>query len=226
MTKLSRLRQPKKRGEQLRLLPASEMPKDAVPLENDTVERIRAALAKMGYLTWSGRVAIYDPTPEASAERAARGWPPFIPALEPGCSDILGIFPGGAGRLFAVETKRAESDKERASQIAWRERATAWGVFSVVARSVEEAISALEVEHKKHRASLSPPWVLFVSEDKPVAILPAGRPGEVCNVSHLSMGRAQEIVSLANGLYHRLTMLQLEQLGDDIAALTRMIERS
>jgi hypothetical protein len=219
VTKLSRLKQPKKRGEQLRLLPASEMPKDAIPLENDTVERIRAALAKMGYLTWSGRVAIYDPTPEARAERAARGWPPFIPALEPGCPDILGVFPGGAGRFFGIETKRAETDKERASQIAWRERATAWGIFSVVARSVEEAIAALDAEHRKVGKDRSPPWVLFIDQDKPVAILPAGRPGEVARVSHLTMERAQEIVAIANRFHHELVVTRLEQLGAEITTL-------
>lgn len=143
---LSRLRQPKKRGEQLRLLPAAEMPLDAVVLEKDLADRIRAALAKMGFLTWSGRVAIFDPTSEARQARAARGWPPFIPALGPGCPDILGVFPGGSARLCAIETKRAESDKERLSQVKWRERSTAWGVFCVVARTVEEATEVLQKE--------------------------------------------------------------------------------
>lgn len=148
---LARLRQPKARGEQLRLLPASDMPLNSVPLENDLVDRIRAALAKMGYLTWSGRVAIFDPTPEARQERAARGWPPFIPALGAGCPDIVGIFPGGSGRFFGIECKRAESDKERLAQIAWRERAEAWGVFCCVARSVDGATSAVDVERMRMR---------------------------------------------------------------------------
>jgi len=129
------------------------MPLDAVPLEEDLVERLRAALAKMGYLTWSGRVAVYDPTPEARAERAARGWPPFIPALESGCPDIVGIFPGGSGRFFGAECKRAERDKERASQKRWRESAEAWGVFVIVPRTVEEGIRALEAERERMRSA-------------------------------------------------------------------------
>lgn len=146
---LGRLRQPKARGEQLRLLPASEMPLDVVSLERDLVDRLRAALAKMGYLAWSGRVAIFDATPEAARERAARGWPPFIPALGTGCPDIIGVFPGGSGRLFAVECKRAASDKERLAQIAWRERTRDWGVFCLVARNVEEAIAVLDAERRR-----------------------------------------------------------------------------
>lgn len=47
-------------------------------------------------------------------------------------------------------------------------------------------------------SDLSPPWVLFCDGRKPVAILPAGRPGEVCNVSKLTMKQAQAIVRAAN----------------------------
>jgi len=130
------------------------MPLTSLPLEEDLARRLRTALAKMGYLTWSGRVAIYDPSPEASAERAARGWPPFIPSLEPGCPDILGIFPGGFGRLFGAECKRGESDKERVSQKKWRDRAEAWGVFCIVPRSVEEAITSLEAERARMKSEV------------------------------------------------------------------------
>ena len=142
---ISRLRQPKKRGEQLRLLPAAEMPPSLLrPPEKNLVARLRAALSKMGYLHWSGRVAVYDPSPAAHAARLERGWPPFLPALEPGTPDILGVFPRSSGRLFGLECKRAESDEERRSQIAWRRRAEAWGVFVETVRSVEEGIAAVE----------------------------------------------------------------------------------
>jgi len=151
--KLSQLKQPKKRGEQLRLLPQDEMPRDSIPLENDLVDRIREALEKMGYLTWSGRVAVYDPTPEAREARAARSWPLFIPALEPGCPDIVGIFPGGSGRMFGIECKRTESDRERLSQIKWHERAEVWGVFCITARSVEEAVTKLDAERRRMRVN-------------------------------------------------------------------------
>lgn len=149
LVSLSRLRQPKRRGEQLRLLPATEMPSEALaPYEKDLVIKLRMALSARGCLTWSGRVAIYDPSAEARAARLERGWPLFIPALEPGTPDILGVFPRSAGRLFGLECKRAESDKERLSQIEWRRRAEAWGVFVRVVRSVEEGIAAYELGHK------------------------------------------------------------------------------
>jgi hypothetical protein len=46
--------------------------------------------------------------------------------------------------------------------------------------------------------SLSPPWILFTDRGKPVAILPAGRPGEVANIEGMSMETAMRIVNAAN----------------------------
>lgn len=43
-----------------------------------------------------------------------------------------------------------------------------------------------------------PPWILFTDQGKPMAILPAGRPGEVANVEGLSIEAAQAIVNAAN----------------------------
>ena len=60
--------------------------------------------------------------------------------------------------------------------------------------------------------SLGPPWVLFTDNGKPIAILPAGRPGEVANVEGLTMGEAHEIVRIANKIHHRLTMEKLNEL--------------
>lgn len=76
----------------------SEMPSELVaPLEKDLVDRIRTVLEKLGCRTWSGRVAIYDVSEEARQERAARGWPPFLPALGTGCPDILASFLSAKG---------------------------------------------------------------------------------------------------------------------------------
>lgn len=61
---------------------------------------------------------------------------------------------------------------------------------------------------------LSPPWILFVDNGKPVAILPAGRTGEVANVSHLTMKEAKAIVAKAN----------LAAIGRSIADLKSTIE--
>ena len=148
------------------------MPLDAVPLEKDLVERIRGALEKLGYLTWSGRVAIYDriavhrdrslggprsgvsrdeeASDAAREARIARGWPPFIPALGTGCPDILGVMPDRGGRLFGLECKRAESDKERVAQVKWREMASYWGIPCATVRTVDEAVEYLEV-HRGRR---------------------------------------------------------------------------
>jgi hypothetical protein len=142
---LKRLRQPKGRMVQLRMLPEAEMPRALVaPLEEDLVNRTRAVLGKLGYLTWSGRIRIFDRPLDGS-----RGIP-FIPSLEPGCPDILGVMPDCTGRLFGVEAKRDLSEKERASQIAWHEKARYWGVLVVTARTVQEVVDFLEL-HRVRR---------------------------------------------------------------------------
>ena len=154
---------------QLSFLPAPEMP--PAPLEKDLVVAIRKALEKLGYLTWSGRVAVHErldalravrPLREAwdrgerlSAEEEERvilhdvgAGPPFLPSLGPGTPDILGIFPERQGRLFGLECKRARSDKERVAQLRWHERARFYGIPVATVRSIEEAIEFLE----SHRA--------------------------------------------------------------------------
>lgn len=57
--------------------------------------------------------------------------------------------------------------------------------------------------------NLGPPWVLFCVEGKPVAILPAGRPGEVANVKGLSMKEAKAIVKHANALREETKLLKV-----------------
>ena len=47
---------------------------------------------------------------------------------------------------------------------------------------------------------MPPPWVLFIDKGKPVEIMPAGRPGVVMDVGHLTMSEAQRIVRTANKL--------------------------
>jgi len=144
-----RLKQPEQKGAQLRMFAASEMPDELLaPLEKDVVTRTRRALEKMGYKTWSGRAAIYDPTPEAREARIERGWPLFLPVLEPGCPDVLGVMPERKGRLFGLEFKRDLSEKERVSQKKWREMSDYWGIICETVRSVDEAIAFLEA----HRA--------------------------------------------------------------------------
>ena len=147
---MKRLKQPEGPGAQLRMLPATEMPGELLaPLEKNAVDAARAALEKLGYLTWSGRAAIYDPSAEAREERLARGWPLFLPVLGPGTPDVLGVFPGGGGRLFGLEFKRTLSDKERLSQRKWHARARAWGIPVATVRSAGEAIAFVESERRR-----------------------------------------------------------------------------
>jgi hypothetical protein len=70
---------------------------------------------------------------------------------------------------------------------------------------------------------LSPPWVLFCDKGKPFAIFPAGRPGEVANVKHLSMERAQKIVRLANELHEALVEASFERIDDAVQALASRV---
>lgn len=150
---------PPVRGQQLSFLPASEMP--LPPLEKDLVVSVRAALEKLGYLTWSGRVAVYERIAALANARTLKethkgtegseyAAPPFLPSLGPGTPDILGVFPERRGRLFGLECKRARSDKERAAQLRWHEQARFYGVPVATVRSVEEAIEFLETERNDH----------------------------------------------------------------------------
>ena len=50
---------------------------------------------------------------------------------------------------------------------------------------------------------VAPPWILFCDKGKPIAILPAGRHGEVASVVGLSMETACAIVEAANLPYVR-----------------------
>jgi hypothetical protein len=50
----------------------------------------------------------------------------------------------------------------------------------------------------ERKPDLSPPWVIFSAGGKPVAILPAGRPGEVANVEGLPGKLVKRIVNAAN----------------------------
>jgi hypothetical protein len=47
-------------------------------------------------------------------------------------------------------------------------------------------------------ADLSPPWILFCDGGAPIAILPAGRPGEVLNVEGWPLEKAEALVAAAN----------------------------
>lgn len=59
-----------------------------------------------------------------------------------GFPDILGIVPGGAGRIFAIEVKDPGGDFSQ-EQVLWRERIIGAGGLYVCARTLEAPILAL-----------------------------------------------------------------------------------
>lgn len=73
-----------------------------------------------------------------------------------------------------------------------------------------------------------PPWIIFADKGEPVAILPAGRPGEVAKVEGLSMEVVQRIVDCANereqGYYERVAetmdaLGELDEIKERLAAV-------
>lgn len=140
---LSRLKQPKEVGAQLRMYAQEAMPISSVrgPLEKGLVVIVRGELERRGYKTWSGRIRIFDRPLDGSQGI------PFIPALGTGCPDILGVFPPlspAHGRFFGLEMKRDLSEKERTSQIKWRTEAAAMRVACKTFSSVDEAVEFVE----------------------------------------------------------------------------------
>ena len=75
-------------------------------------------------------------------------------------------------------------------------------------------------------SDLSPPWVLFTDKGKPKAILPAMRPGEVADVSHLTMEEAQNIVRLGNELYHAVEMARLKGIHGKLSEITEDFKKA
>ena len=146
---LSRLKQPKEVGAQLRMYAQEAMPTSSVrgPLEKVLVKDIRDALEKMGYKTWSGRIRIFGRPLDGSEGL------PFVPILGPGTPDILGVYPPMSpahGRMFGLEAKRDLCEEERVSQQQWRMMAAAWRIGVEVVRSVDHAVQW--VEERRHLA--------------------------------------------------------------------------
>lgn len=73
--------------------------------------------------------------------------------------------------------------------------------------------------------SKAPPWVLFTDKNKPVAILPAGRPGEVADVSRLTMGQATEIVCAANRLHNLIVAARLHGIESGLAEIAAKLDQ-
>ena len=116
------IRQSKGRA-QLRLLKAADMPRR--PLEKELVNAIRLVAHRMGLVTWSGRIYIFNHKP------------PYLPVLGDGTPDVLGVFRDG--RMFGIEAKRDSGSKERESQCLWAAKHPSVKVATV--RSVEEAVA-------------------------------------------------------------------------------------
>lgn len=78
-------------------------------------------------------------------------------------------------------------------------------------------------------AALGPPWILFTDKGKPVAILPAGRPGEVAKVDHLTLEQAKELVAAANAIHNEETLLRLKymhwKVRSDLDELNSLLQK-
>lgn len=63
----------------------------------------------------------------------------------------------------------------------------------------------------KHTPDLGPPWVLFLVDGRPEAILPAGRPGEVANVRGVSRSTVNRIIAAANESHSLAVFAQIDK---------------
>lgn len=71
---------------------------------------------------------------------------------------------------------------------------------------------------------LSPPWVVFADRGKPRAILPAGRPGTVADVSHMTTDEVREIAKAANKLHTLIVHHKLSYIGRMVEDLRQQLE--
>ena len=67
---------------------------------------------------------------------------------------------------------------------------------------------------------LAPPWIVFSDGGKPLAILPAGRPGEVADVRGIPAKKVWAIVNAANQTQRR----DQKEFIDRVEALATRIE--
>lgn len=67
-------------------------------------------------------------------------------------------------------------------------------------------------------SDLGPPWIIFADRGKSVAILPAGRPGEVADVHLLPDEQVRAIVDAANS-GERGAFARLESLTERVLAM-------
>lgn len=67
--------------------------------------------------------------------------------------------------------------------------------------------------------SMGPPWVLFSDGGKPVAILPAMRPGEVADVRGLPIDLVTQIIRCANAAWYRGEATRMAELAATLERL-------
>lgn len=66
---------------------------------------------------------------------------------------------------------------------------------------------------------MSPPWIICSDRGRPVAILPAGRPGEVANVREWDPEVAVHLVQCANAFHDALVTAKMTSLTGRIREL-------
>lgn len=73
--------------------------------------------------------------------------------------------------------------------------------------------------------SLFPPWVVFADRGKPLKIMPAGRPGDVADVSHMTPEEVRDIVRTANKLYDLMVRHKFALIERVLDAIRLEIDR-
>jgi hypothetical protein len=105
--------------------------------ETQLVRAVLDALAAKRVWAWriNSSLTVFGAT-SGHARRVVKGAPAGSP-------DIMGILPGGGGRLFGIELK-SPTGKQNANQKAWQLKAEAHGVRYGIARTVSEGLALVE----------------------------------------------------------------------------------
>jgi hypothetical protein len=67
-----------------------------------------------------------------------------------------------------------------------------------------------------------PPWIMFCDEGKPIAIMPAGRPGDVADVRDIPEATVERIVACANAK-ERGAYTRMEEVSRELESVARVL---
>ena len=131
---------------------------------------------------------------------------------EPGISSTSDVAPGPLGGLEPVR-------RDAAGRCSSGEGGTCIDGCGTLAGASPVITAPQRDPNCGTSSDISPPWILFCDDGKPIAILPAGRPGEVANVAHMKPEEARRIVTLANKLHDEFALARMERIEREISGL-------